>query len=576
MISQNGTEEVRSIGRYRIDEPIGEGAMAHVHRAHDPSIDRPIAIKLLKSEFRSDSEVSRRFLSESRAAGMLSHANIVTIYDVGEADGTPYIAMEYVDGVPLEDMLAAQGRMTADKVAMLGAQIASALAYAHAQGVVHRDIKPSNILICDNGRTAKLLDFGIARIDGRDVAASQRHAARTQAGAVLGTPRYMSPEQALGLPVDARSDLFSLGVVLYEMVTGKIAFTGAGLATLAIQIAQEQPLEIARHVPDCPKGLRFLIGKLLAKKPDQRFADAAQVAQALRREYDAATGELAQPQEGLIKRYRLPLLLGLSTLLALGAGVDFVVKQEKAVMQDMALTSGSSIASFVARNAALHVAENAGRRAAEQDWAPLQAFAVAAASDPSLRNLVITDEHDVIRASSNPRLIGRRYHAVPGEAAVSLAAGSAVTETPGGFRFVQPVRYAGVPFGKVDVIIERGPLDTAQRTATLLLAGFAVFVTLVLGVCSAASVRIWSRPLHRLQRALDDVTAGNLSFRISHRRKDEIGGLFDAMNRMVASLADRQDHVATALADAEHAMLMTRIDPMVAADAAAQHGKKVA
>jgi serine/threonine-protein kinase len=150
-----------------------------------------------------------------------------------------------------------------------------------------------------------------------------------------------------------------------------------------------------------------------------------------------------------------------------------------------------------------------------------------------------------------------------------------VTQTQGGFRFVQPVRYAGVPFGKVDVVIERGSLDMAQRTATLLLAGFAVFVTLVLAICSAASVRIWSRPLRRLRRALDDVTAGNLSFRISHRRKDEIGGLFDSLNRMVASLADRHDNVATALADAERAMLMTRIDPMTAADAAVQK-KKVA
>lgn len=230
-------------------------------------------------------------------------------------------------------------------------------------------------------------------------------------------------------------------------------------------------------------------------------------------------------------------------------------------MQDMALTSGSSIASFVARNAALHVAENAGRPAAQQDWTPLQAFTVAAVGDPSFRNLVIADEQNVIRASSDTRLLGTCYrHAASAEAPLPTTAGSAVTQTQGGIRFVQPVRYAGVPFGKVDVVTERGPLDQAQRTARLLFAGFAIFVTLVLGICSATSVRIWSRPLRRLQRALDDVTAGNLSFRISHRRKDEIGHLFDAMNHMVASMADRQHYVATALADAEQAMLMTRID----------------
>jgi nitrogen fixation/metabolism regulation signal transduction histidine kinase len=139
-------------------------------------------------------------------------------------------------------------------------------------------------------------------------------------------------------------------------------------------------------------------------------------------------------------------------------------------------------------------------------------------------------------------------------------------------RFVQPVRYAGVPFGKVDVVMERGQLDRAQRTASLLFAGFAIFVTLVLGLCTAASVRIWSRPLRRLKRAMEDVTAGNLSFRISHRRKDEIGDLFDTMNRMVASIADRQEYVATALADAERAMLMTRIDPAASADAAPRKG----
>lgn len=545
------------IGRYLIDGTIGEGAMAHVYRAHDPSIDRPIAIKVLKPEFRNNSELSRRFLSESRAAGMLNHANIVTIYDVGEVDGAAYIAMELVLGCPLDELLGEGGRLTPERVAILGAQIADALAYAHAQGVVHRDIKPSNILICDGGRTAKLLDFGIARIDGHDAAGDMN---RTMAGQVLGTPRYMSPEQALGLSVDTRSDLFSLGVVLYEMVTGKIAFTGTGLATLAMQIAQEQPVEIERHVPDCPKGLRFVIGTLLAKKPDQRFADAGQVAVALRRELDALAGETEPRRGGLALRYKVPLALAASAVLALGTGVTFVVSQENAVMQDMALTSGSSIASFVARNAALHVADNAGLPPAQQDWAPLQAFAVAAASNSGMRGLIIADDHGIIRAASDPKLVGKRYYP-EGAKPLTRMAGSTVTQTAGGFRFVQPVRYAGADFGKVDVVIERGSLDMAQRTATILLAGLALFVTLVVATFGTVSARLLTQPLRRLRRALDDVTDGNVSFRISHSRKDEIGALFDATNRMVASLSDRHAHVATVLASAEKAMLQTRIEP---------------
>lgn len=550
------------IGRYLIDGTIGEGAMANVYRAHDPSIDRPIAIKVLKPEFRNNAEISRRFLSESRAAGMLSHANIVTIYDVGEVDSVAYIAMELVHGRPLDELLGESGRLTPERAASLGAQIADALAYAHAQGVVHRDIKPSNILIRDNGRTAKLLDFGIARIDGRDTAEAQAGAARTMAGQVLGTPRYMSPEQALGLPVDARSDLFSLGVVLYEMVTGKIAFTGTGLATLAMQIAQEQPVEIERHVPDCPKGLRFVIATLLAKKPDQRFASADLVAIALRRELDALTGEAEPRPRGLALRYKVPLALAAAAMLALGAGVTVVVRRENAVMQDMALTSGSSIASFVARNAALHVADNAGLAPAQQDWAPLQAFAVAAASNSSMRGLVIADDHNVIRAASDPKRVGKLYHPAESDTPLTRMAGSTITETAGGFRFVQAVRYAGADFGKVDVVVERGSLDAAQRSAMLLLAGLALFVTLVVAAFGAVSARALTQPLRRLRSALDEVTAGNLSFRISHRRQDEIGSLFDSANRMVASLADRNDHVATILADAEKAMLQTRIEPL--------------
>ena len=551
---------MEQVGRYRIEKCIGEGAMAHVYLAHDPSIDRPVAIKVLKTEFRVNDEIVRRFLSESRAAGMLSHANIVTIFDVGEADGAPYIAMERLNGRPLDELLAEQGRMPSGRVARLGAQIADALAVAHEQGVVHRDIKPSNILICEGGETAKILDFGIARVDCRDVSEAAQAAQRTQAGQVLGTPRYMSPEQALGMPVDARSDLFSLGVVLYEMVTGSPAFSGKSIATLAIQIAQEQPVPIEGQAPDCSKGLRFVISKLLAKKPEARFASARELLIALTREADGEAAENASAKRNFMLRCKIPVLVSGLALLLLGGGVATVVSLENQVMAGLALTSGSSMTSFVSRNAALRLVDNAGLPAAQQDWASLQAFAETAATDDNIRYLVIADDRGLVRASSDPALVGQKYRRSSGEKTLSSSGDVTLSQTSGGFRFVQSIRYAGADFGKVDVVLSRAPLDAAQNRFILVLTGFFVLATLALLSFTAMGAHLLFRPLRRLRKAMDDVAAGNFAFRISHNRKDEIGALFDSMNRMVASVSDRHEDVESALLNAEKAMQLTRIE----------------
>jgi len=550
---------MQTIGRYRIDAPIGEGAMAHVYLAHDPSIDRPVAIKILKPEYRTQQDIVERFISESQAAGKLSHPHIVTIFDVGQVDGAPYIAMERLSGRPLDELLTEQGRFPFDHAIRLAIQIAEALSFAHSHGIVHRDVKPSNILVCDGDKTAKLLDFGIARIDGRDGAA---RLARTQAGQVLGTPRYMSPEQALGLPVDERSDLFSLGVMLYEMLTGRVAFNGTGLATLAVQIAQEDPIPIEREIPDCPKGVRFIVAKLLAKKPDQRFSDAQQLALALRRELDSAQAVMDAPRRGLALRYKLPLLLAGAAMVALGLGTGFVIDRQNAAMQDMAITSGSSMTAFVARNAALRLADNAGLPAAQQDWAPLQAFAETAATDPNVQKLVIVDGAGTVRAANDLSLLGKHFKAIRDEAATTGDADPIhISQSATQIRFVQTIHYAGADFGKVDIVMSRAPLNAAEYSTALLLSGLAIFVTMVIAAFGALSASMLGRPLRRLRVAMDDVTSGNVSFRLSHRRNDEIGALFDAMNRMVASIADRQDHVATTLANAEKAMAMTWIEP---------------
>ena len=548
------------LGRYRIDGRLGEGAMADVFRAFDPGIGRTVAIKVLKSEYGRDPELGERFLREARAAGALNHPNIATVYDVGEADGVAYIAMELIEGQPLDTLLLAQGRLPYERVLALGQQLASALDYAHRAGVVHRDVKPSNILLSADGRTAKLLDFGVARIGDIDVSGTEGRLARTQVGQMIGTPRYMSPEQALGIPVDQRSDLFSLGVVLYEMVTGKVAFPGMGLATLAIQIAQERVEPIARSAADCPPGLRFVIDKLLAKKPEQRFADGHAVYEALTREI-AATAEAAPGRRGLPLKIKLPLALVTVTAIALVASVSSILGRQQRTLEHMAIVSGRSIAAFVTGNTAVLAADNAGLAPEQQDWTALQAFVASASRDQEIRDMVVADTGGIVRAADDAKLIGTRYRRTVGEAAIGSGAG--VTAAPdrgkgAGLRFVRPIRYAGAEFGTVDLVLRRTALDAAIDNARMLLTVLSLVimgVVLVIGYLSGAMV---ARPLARLRKALDEAAKSDFALRISHRRRDEFGAAFDAFNRAAAAV---EPHLAGTGAQADIAMRATRVVP---------------
>ena len=550
------------LGRYRIEGRLGEGAMADVYRAHDPGIGRTVAIKVLKPEYGRNPDLGERFLREARAAGALNHPNIATIYDVGEADGVAYIAMELIEGQPLDSLIQAQGRLPYERVLTIGQQLASALDYAHRAGVVHRDVKPSNILLTADGKTAKLLDFGVARVGDLDAAQADQQMARTQVGQMIGTPRYMSPEQALGITVDRRSDLFSLGVVLYEMITGKVAFPGVSLATLAIQIAQERVEPIDRSAADCPPGLRFIIDKLLAKKPEQRFPDGDALVKALAREL-AATAEAPVSRRGLSLRVKLPLALVGLTAIALAASVTTILERQQRTLEQMALVSGNSIAAFVTGNSAVLAADNAGLDAAQQDWSGLQAFVVTAARDRGIRDLVVADTSGIVRAASDAALIGRRYQAAAGEQPLAASGIAGVTAAADrgrgpGLRFVRPIRYAGADFGKVDLVVRRTELDAAIASATMLLGILSLVimgVVLVVGYLSGAMV---ARPLARLRLALDEAAQSDFALRISHRRRDEFGAAFDAFNRAAGAV---EPHLAGTGAQAEAALNATRIAP---------------
>ncbi|HEY1391840.1 MAG TPA: serine/threonine-protein kinase, partial [Methylibium sp.] len=230
-----GGPATRQVGRYQIQDRLGRGGMATVFRAHDPGIGRDVAIKFLHATLCEDEEYRARFLREARAAGGLSHPNIVTVYDVGEIEGRPYMAMELLEGEPLSEALEKGQSLPVRDVVVMGIQLARALDYAHARGIVHRDIKPGNITRVKGTQTIKVLDFGIAHMDS---AAGEQ---RTRVGDVLGTPQYMSPEQTQGEKLDGRSDLFSAGIVLYQLLTGQRPFQADSLVALALKIAKEEP-----------------------------------------------------------------------------------------------------------------------------------------------------------------------------------------------------------------------------------------------------------------------------------------------------------------------------------------------
>lgn len=320
-------------GRYEVISEIGRGSMGVVYKAHDPNLDLTVALKVLRQDRLSSDAFVKRFLSEAKALGRLDHPNIIRVYNVDEDQGNVYIAMEFIEGESLNDVIEKK-KFSPEEIIEIGSTVAGTLDYAHKQGIIHRDIKPSNILVRSDGRL-KITDFGIAHIE--DSAAPKQ----TQAGEILGTPAYMSPEQVLSQPVDGRSDLFSLGVILYELAAGNMPFAGQHLAAIFNAITQIEPVPLSAANSDIPYDLSGVISKCLQKNPDQRFASGHELAEALNacvRKVEAVAGAEATGKQKESKGK--PLIIAAAIIIAavLGLISYFVVgpKTESSHKGDMA------------------------------------------------------------------------------------------------------------------------------------------------------------------------------------------------------------------------------------------------
>jgi CHASE2 domain-containing sensor protein/predicted Ser/Thr protein kinase len=265
------TPDIRNLGRYQVNGVLGKGAMGTVYKGIDPAINRPVALKTIRLDFVTDpeelAELKERLHREAQAAGKLSHPNIVTIYDVGSQGSLQYIAMEYLEGQTLESLIRKKVRFNYRIIAQIISQICLALDYAHERGIVHRDIKPANIMVLSDYRV-KVMDFGIARVDSNSM---------TKTGIAMGTPNYISPEQLKGLPMDRRADLFSLGVVMYEMLLGRRPFKGENITSLMYAIMNREPEKPSSVNPQVPLLFDHIILRALKKDPIARYQKASEI-----------------------------------------------------------------------------------------------------------------------------------------------------------------------------------------------------------------------------------------------------------------------------------------------------------
>jgi len=522
----------KRIGRYEIQEHIGEGGMAQVYRAFDPEINRAVALKILKEEHCQDEERKGRFLREGKAAGALTHPNIVTVYDVGELEGAPYIMMELLEGQTLGDLLRQNARIPMEHILEIAMQLAGALDYAHGKGVVHRDLKPENIMLGSDGRSVKIADFGIARIE--EVSEKEN----TQVGMMLGTPRYMSPEQASGERVDGRSDLFAVGVLLYELITGKKAFDAESMPTLIMQIVQKDPLPIRQINTSAPVGLQKIVHKLLQKKPTRRFQTGKELREALRRELLTLREQQAESSGYLPLQVKWTAIMSALVALAMAVSATLVFRAQSNVLTQQAIDGGISLSKFVAVQAAIPVLG--------EDWVTLESFVQDAAARESFSYLMVADHTGLVRVASDPDRVGQAWQ--PGDDAEVVYRQGRVTVTERGdvFNFSLPILFNETVVGDVHMGLDTRQLDAALGTTQRMMVVLGLSVVLAVAVALFIFNKLIARNITLATSALKLFGQGQLETRISRQRSDEFGELFHSFNSMADAVEQLVDSAAPA------------------------------
>lgn len=529
-------KNTKTIDRYEIRGKLGQGAMAMVYKAFDPLIGRELAIKLLRKERIVDREYLTRFRREAKAVGTLSHPNIVTVYDVGEFDGRPYIVMELLHGTPLDEIMKSSRKFSPREALPIVMQLASALDYAHTKGIVHRDIKPSNIILSANN-DVKITDFGIAHFD------SGEETQQTRIGDVLGTPQYMSPEQVQGQKIDGRSDLFSTGVILYQLLTGQRPFAGDSVASLMYKITNANPQPMAELGAHVPSSLRGIVNKLLAKSPDKRFQTGKELAESLSHVLkDEEEKAAAKDSPRIVPlRVKWSLIMVAIVSITMIVSISMIYEKQYESMRHQVFDFGGSIVRFVAYENAINVLS--------EDWVAVDLYVQGASERKDFVYLKIIDHTGVVRGATDPALVGNLYSEADNRHLISKLDRTRVfstTSTDGKskiFDFKTPVLYKDKEIGTVYLGVSQ---DSLEKVADLTLYLMVTLLFVTLGVVAVFSYILGNRfsvPIKIVTRALDQIRANRLDFRIDKKRNDEFGQLYISVNNLADALQHRNESI---------------------------------
>ena len=532
----NETSTMERLGRYQVKEIIGEGAMACVYKAFDPEINRPLAIKLLKAQLRLDGEYRNRFLREAKGAGVLSHPNIVTVFDVGEDQGHPYIAMELVEGGTLAEEIKEARQLTTSEIVEIGIQLARALDYAHKRGIVHRDVKPGNIMRVPDSNTIKVADFGICRIDDPEGGDQNQ---QTQMGDVLGTPNYMSPEQVMGQKVDSRSDLFSVGVVMYKLLTNSLPFEGDSVISVAYKIAKSEAPPVQTLRPEIPLTLRRIVERALKKQPEKRFQTGEELALALigvARELNEEENKKGTGRIPLGIRWALMMVALVAVTMTVTAAILY--QRQYAAMMDQVQDYGGSLAKFIATQSAVPLLD--------EDWTALDVFIQETLGRQDFNSITIVDHQGLVRGSNQPTQVNQPY--VP--LAAKPLSGDKADMKVGSYRladgrdvldFATPILFQGKEIGQVHLGIYEAPLSKVANFMLAMLAILTLVTIAAVGGGTYLLARGLSGPMRVLRNSLDELANGRYDYRINDQRKDELGELYAEFDRTAAALEARHD-----------------------------------